>query len=84
MFQLKLFVHQRLHAAAEDILGQVEKAIVLALSEAEGARSKDLAEGLLHQLSPPAKETGLLRCYQLLFTELSLLLIMAKENLLKH
>lgn len=79
MLQLRLFVHQRMCAAAEDILGQVEKAIMLALSEAEDARSKDVAEeGLRHPLSPPAKETGLLRCHQLLFTKLSLLLLMAR------
>ncbi|XP_029997528.1 zinc finger protein 12-like isoform X2 [Sphaeramia orbicularis] len=34
MLQLRSFVHQRLYAAAEEILGQVEKTITLALYEA--------------------------------------------------
>uniref|UniRef100_A0A4W6DUC9 C2H2-type domain-containing protein n=2 Tax=Lates calcarifer TaxID=8187 RepID=A0A4W6DUC9_LATCA len=38
MFQLRSFVHQRLYAAAEEILGEVEKTVWLALHEATGVR----------------------------------------------
>ncbi|XP_013870339.1 zinc finger protein OZF [Austrofundulus limnaeus] len=55
MIQLRLFVHQRMYAAAEDILGQVEN--MLALSEAEDAR---LEQNLRHQLSSPTEKTGFL------------------------
>nr|XP_020491950.1 zinc finger protein 624-like [Labrus bergylta] len=38
MFQLRSFVHQRLYAAAEEILGEVEKVMTLALYEADVQR----------------------------------------------
>ncbi|KAK2833517.1 hypothetical protein Q5P01_017406 [Channa striata] len=61
MFQLRSFVHQRLYAAAEEILGEVEKTITLALYEAEVSRSKEEVESLRHQLEllrqKPAAET---------------------------
>ncbi|KAF3700228.1 Zinc finger protein 37 [Channa argus] len=61
MFQLRSFVHQRLYAAAEEILGEVEKTITLALYEAEVSRSKEEVESLRHQLDllrkKPAGET---------------------------
>nr|XP_046272386.1 zinc finger protein 37 homolog [Scatophagus argus] len=50
MFQLRSFVHQRLYRAAEEILGEVEKTITLALYEAEVSRSKGEVESLRHQL----------------------------------
>lgn len=50
MFQLRSFVHQRLYAAAEEILGEVEKAIALATHEAEVSRSKEEVESLRQQL----------------------------------
>ncbi|KAI3359874.1 hypothetical protein L3Q82_014231, partial [Scortum barcoo] len=50
MFQLRSFVHQRLYTAAEEILGEVEKTITLALYEAEVSRSKEEVESLRHQL----------------------------------
>ncbi|CAJ1076519.1 zinc finger protein 287-like [Xyrichtys novacula] len=50
MFQLRSFVHQRLYAAAEEILGEVEKTISLALYEAEVSRSQEEVESLRHQL----------------------------------
>ncbi|XP_068575192.1 zinc finger protein with KRAB and SCAN domains 8-like [Cebidichthys violaceus] len=50
MFQLRSFVHQRLYAAAEEILGEVEKTITLAMYEAEVSRSKEEVESLRHQL----------------------------------
>ncbi|XP_034749721.1 zinc finger protein OZF-like isoform X2 [Etheostoma cragini] len=40
MFQLRSFVHQRLYTAAEEILGEVEKTITIALHEAEVSQSK--------------------------------------------
>nr|XP_020491900.1 zinc finger protein 8-like [Labrus bergylta] len=40
MFQLRLFVHQRLCTAAEEILGEVEKVMTLALHEADVQRLK--------------------------------------------
>ncbi|XP_020491959.2 zinc finger protein ZFP2 [Labrus bergylta] len=51
MLQLRSFVHKRLHAAAEEILGEVEKTVTLALYEAEVSRSKEELESLRHQLS---------------------------------
>lgn len=45
MFQLRLFVHQRLYAAAEEILGQMENTITLVLHEAESLRHQ-LKSGL--------------------------------------
>ncbi|XP_042361042.1 zinc finger protein with KRAB and SCAN domains 8-like [Plectropomus leopardus] len=51
MFQLRSFVHQRLYTAAEEILGEVEKTITLALYEAEVSRSKEEEESLRHQLT---------------------------------
>ncbi|KAM6965783.1 uncharacterized protein LKV04_018288 [Tautogolabrus adspersus] len=51
ILQLRSFVHNRLHAAAEEILGEVEKTVTLALYEAEVSRSKEELESLRHQLS---------------------------------
>ena len=59
MFQLRSFVHQRLYAAAEEILGVVEKTITLALYEAEVSRSKEEVESLRHQLDLLRKKPGL-------------------------
>ncbi|XP_051243674.1 zinc finger protein with KRAB and SCAN domains 8-like [Dicentrarchus labrax] len=63
MFQLRSFVHQRLYTAAEEILGEVEKTITLALYEAEVSRSKEEVESLRHQLDilrkRPAEEPSL-------------------------
>ncbi|XP_045898521.1 zinc finger protein 70-like [Micropterus dolomieu] len=63
MFQLRSFVHQRLYTAAEEILGEVEKTIKLALYEAEVSRSKEEVESLRHQLEllrkKPAEEPSL-------------------------
>ncbi|XP_034749727.1 uncharacterized protein LOC117957793 isoform X2 [Etheostoma cragini] len=52
MIQLRLFVHQRLYTAAEEILGEVEKTITLALHEAEVSHceSEEL-QRLRHQLT---------------------------------
>ena len=50
MIQLRLFVHQRLYTAAEEILGEVEKTITLALHEAEVSQSEGLSS-LRHQLT---------------------------------
>ncbi|XP_034395897.1 zinc finger protein 391-like [Cyclopterus lumpus] len=50
MFQLRSFVHQRLYAAAEEILGEVEKTITLAMYEAEVSRSKEEVDSLRTQL----------------------------------
>ncbi|XP_062295275.1 zinc finger protein 397-like [Scomber scombrus] len=50
MFQLRSFVHRRLYAAAEEILGEVEKTITLALYEAEVSRSKEEMQSVRHQL----------------------------------
>ncbi|XP_029014955.1 zinc finger protein OZF-like [Betta splendens] len=50
MFQLRSFVHQRLYTAAEEILGEVEKTITLALYKAEVSRSKEEVESLRRQL----------------------------------
>ena len=58
MNQLRLFVHQRLYTAAEEILGEVEKTITLALYESE-----DQVGSLQHQ----HKKSGLaLLLYMLL------------------
>lgn len=54
MFQLRAFVHQRLYAAAEEIFGEVEKAI-LALNKAEVQRHKTETE------SPPPQHLHLQR-----------------------
>lgn len=59
MFQLRSFVHQRLYTAAEEILGEVEKTITLALYEAEVSRSKEEVESLRHQLDLLRKKPGL-------------------------
>ncbi len=58
MFQLRSFVHQRLYTAAEEILGEVEKTITLALYEAEVSRSKEEVESLRHQLDLLRKKPG--------------------------
>ncbi|XP_032392649.1 zinc finger protein ZFAT isoform X2 [Etheostoma spectabile] len=52
MIQLRLFVHQRLYTAAEEILGEVEKTITLALHEADVSHceSEEL-QRLRHQLA---------------------------------
>lgn len=50
MFQLRSFVHQRLYTAAEEILGEVQKTITLAMYEAEVSRSKGEVESLRTQL----------------------------------
>ncbi|XP_078125496.1 uncharacterized protein LOC144529979 [Sander vitreus] len=50
MIQLRLFVHQRLYTAAEEILGEVEKTITLALHEAEVSQSEEL-RSLRHPLT---------------------------------
>lgn len=60
MFQLRSFVHQRLYAAAEEIFGEVEKAITLALNKAEVHRHKEEAESPPpHQLDLKRKKSGL-------------------------
>ncbi|XP_028455903.1 zinc finger protein 724-like [Perca flavescens] len=51
MFQLRSFVHQRLYTAAEEILGEVEKTITLALYEAEVSQTKQEVGILRHQLT---------------------------------
>ncbi|XP_028267868.1 zinc finger protein 16-like isoform X2 [Parambassis ranga] len=56
MIQLRLFVHQRLFSAAEEILGEVEKTVALALHEADVSRSKEEAESLRHQLDHLTKQ----------------------------
>ncbi|XP_071329893.1 zinc finger protein 595-like isoform X1 [Trachinotus anak] len=58
MFQLRSFVHQRLYAAAEEILGEVEKTITLALYEAEVSRSKEEVESLRRQLDLLRKKSA--------------------------
>lgn len=59
MFQLRSFVHQRLYTAAEEILGEVEKAITLALNKAEVRRHKEDAESPPHQQDFQLKKSGL-------------------------
>lgn len=59
MFQLRSFVHQRLYTAAEEILGEVEKAIALALSKAEISRRKEEAESPPHRHDFQRKKSGL-------------------------
>ncbi|XP_032392655.1 zinc finger protein 16 isoform X2 [Etheostoma spectabile] len=49
MFHLRSFVHQRLYTAAEEILGEVEKTITIALYEAEVSQSKEEVGSLRHQ-----------------------------------
>ncbi|XP_026206097.1 zinc finger protein OZF-like isoform X2 [Anabas testudineus] len=58
MLQLRSFVHQRLYAAAEEILGEVEKTMTLALYEAEVSRSKEEVESLRHQLGLLRKKSA--------------------------
>ncbi|XP_030592268.1 zinc finger X-chromosomal protein [Archocentrus centrarchus] len=58
MFQLRLFIHQRLYGAAEEILGEVEKTITLALHEAQVYRSKDEAGSVRHQLAHLPKKSA--------------------------
>lgn len=62
MLRLRSFVHQRLYAAAEEILGEVEKSITLALYEAEVSRSKEEVESLRHQLGLLRRKSGLTLC----------------------
>ena len=59
MFQLRAFVHRRLYAAAEEILGEVERTVTSALYEAEVSRSKEEVESLRHQLGLLRKSSGL-------------------------
>lgn len=66
MFQLRSFVHQRLYAAAEEIIGEVEKTITLALYEAEVSRSKEEVESLRRQLGLLRKKPGLGVCFSVL------------------
>ncbi|KAL7377745.1 hypothetical protein ABVT39_003788 [Epinephelus coioides] len=49
MIKLRLFIHQRLYSAAEEILGEVEKTITLALCQPEVSRSEEEAGSLRHQ-----------------------------------
>ncbi|XP_068999825.1 oocyte zinc finger protein XlCOF29 [Embiotoca jacksoni] len=49
ILQLRSFVHQRLYAAAEEILGEVEKTITSAY-QAEVSRAGEQGESLRHQL----------------------------------
>ena len=57
MIQLRSFVHQRLNAAAEEILGEVERTIILTLALYDGQRLKGEPHnhrsilGYLHQIS---------------------------------
>lgn len=67
MFQLRSFVHQRLYTAAEEILGEVEKTITLALYEAEVSRSKEEVESLRHQLDLLRKKPGVRLWLHVLF-----------------
>ncbi|KAM8845744.1 uncharacterized protein AB9W97_000742 [Spinachia spinachia] len=50
MFDLRSFVHQRLFAAAEEILGEVEKTIASATCEPDVSRSKEEVQSPRHQL----------------------------------
>ncbi|XP_033500166.1 uncharacterized protein LOC117268098 isoform X1 [Epinephelus lanceolatus] len=59
VFELRLFIHQRLHSAAEEILGEVEKAITLALKEPQVSRSQEEAGSLRHQREKTAAELSL-------------------------
>ncbi|XP_059204333.1 zinc finger protein 391-like [Centropristis striata] len=63
MVELRSFVHQRLFSAAEEILGEVQKTVTLALYQAEVSRSKEELERLRHQLdllrNKPAEEPSL-------------------------
>ncbi|XP_049925557.1 zinc finger protein with KRAB and SCAN domains 8-like [Epinephelus moara] len=58
MFQLRSFVHQRLYTAAEEILGEVEKTITLALYEAEVSRPKEEAGSLRRLLDLQRKKAA--------------------------
>ncbi|KAF7652826.1 hypothetical protein LDENG_00091960 [Lucifuga dentata] len=58
MFQLRSFVHHRLYAAAEEILGEVEKTIRIALHEAEVSRSKEKAGSLRKQVDFLHQKSG--------------------------
>lgn len=58
MFQLRSFVHQRLYTAAEEILGEVERAITLALNKAEVGRRKEEAESPPHRQDFQPQKSG--------------------------
>ncbi|XP_041634125.1 zinc finger protein 1024 [Cheilinus undulatus] len=53
MLKLRSFVHQRLYAAAEDILGEVEKILTLALYEADVQRPNPEPDGQRPEPSRP-------------------------------
>lgn len=59
MFQLRSFVHQRLYAAAEEILVEVEKTITLALNKAEVFRQKEEAGDPPQQPDRQQRSAGL-------------------------
>lgn len=58
MFQLRSFVHQRLYAAAEEILGEVERAITAALHRGEVHRFKEEAACPAPQLAIQQSKSG--------------------------
>lgn len=58
MFQLRSFVHQRLYAAAEEILGEVERAITVALHRGEVHRFKEEAACPAQQLPIQQSKSG--------------------------
>lgn len=58
MFQLRSFVHQRLYAAAEEILGEVERAITVALHRGEVHRFKEEAASPAQQLPIQQNKSG--------------------------
>lgn len=58
MFQLRSFVHQRLYAAAEEILGEVERAITVALHRGEVHRFKEEAASPAQQLLLQHNKSG--------------------------
>lgn len=65
MFQLRSFVHHRMYAAAEEILGEVEKTITLAVCEV--SRFKEEVESLRRQPDFLENESGLGRSFHVLY-----------------
>lgn len=65
MFQLRSFVHHRMYAAAEEILGEVEKTITLAVCEV--SRSKEEVESLRRQPGFLQNKSGLRRSFHVLY-----------------